>query len=59
MHEGYLLKNKQARFTHHLPQLKTKKVKSHIPTSLQALNPIDEKTLISEIRDIDTSLNSQ
>ena len=58
MREGYLSKTNHARQTHHLPQLKQKKLKSYLPTSIPGLNQIDEKTLLLEIKDIDNSLNS-
>ena len=58
MRESYLSKTNHARQTHHLPQLKQKKIKSYLPSSMHGLNQIDEKTLLLEIKDIDTSLNS-
>ena len=58
MREGYLLKSNHVRQTHHLPQLKFKKIKSYLPSSIQQLNVPDEKALLQEIKDIDTTLNS-
>ena len=46
MREGYLSKTNHARQTHHLPQLKQKKLKSYLPSSIPGLNQIDEKALL-------------
>ena len=59
MNESYLAKNNQLRQNHHLPHLKLKKPKAYLPTSLNQIAEPDEKALLLQIKDIDSSLHSK